>query len=254
MIRLKAVIADDEAYLRQSLSAMLNELWPELHICQEVENGIQALEAVKKHRPDMVFLDIKMPGMSGVAVAKRIYDQCKIIFVTAYDHYAVEAFDTEAFDYILKPVNKKRLARTIDRLKQSLQSHGHEPGLRLKIQRILQVLENRETSQALRLIKVKHGTELRFIPVSDIYFFMADDKYTIVKTRGNEFLIKTPIRDLETQLDPDQFWRVHRSSIINIDKIKKIKRSFTNQMMIVFDSIEQTIPVSRSCEHLFRQM
>ena len=187
-------------------------------------------------------------------MAKKIFNTCKIVFITAYDHYAVEAFESEAVDYLLKPVTDSRLENTIARLKNRLVSKPDHPGLEIKMKKIIQVLENRDAPERLRLIKVKTGAELRFVPVSEVLFFKAEDKYTVVQTAQKEFLIKTPIKELEKELDPDQFWRVHRSSIVNIEKIKLIKRSFTNQMMIAFEHTDQIIPVSRSCEHLFKQM
>ena len=250
----KAVIADDEEILIQGLKIMLDRLWPELEICGEAQTGKEALALIEKTKPDIAFLDIKMPGLSGIQVAKKIYNTCKIVFITAYDHYAVEAFESEAVDYLLKPVTDSRLENTITRLKNHLVSKPDHPGLEIKMKKIIQVLENRDVPERLRLIKVKTGAELRFVPVSEVLFFKAEDKYTVVQTAQKEFLIKTPIKELEKELDPDQFWRVHRSSIVNIEKIKLIKRSFTNQMMIAFEHTDQTIPVSRSCEHLFKQM
>ena len=250
----RAVIADDEEILIQGLKIMLDRLWPELEICGEAQTGKEALALIEKTKPDIAFLDIKMPGLSGIQVAKKAYNVCKIVFITAYDHYAVEAFESEAVDYLLKPVTDSRLENTIVRLKNHLVSKPDHSELEIKMKKIIQVLENRDVPERLRLIKVKTGAELRFIPVSEVVFFKAEDKYTVVQTAQKEFLIKTPIKELEKELDPDQFWRVHRSSIVNIEKIKLIKRSFTNQMMIAFEHTDQIIPVSRSCEHLFNQM
>jgi len=250
----RAVIADDEEILIQGLKIMLDRLWPELEICGEAQTGKEALALIEKTKPDIAFLDIKMPGLSGIQVAKKIYNTCKIVFITAYDHYAVEAFESEAVDYLLKPVTDSRLENTIARLKNQFVSKPDHSGLEIKMKKIIQVFENRDVPERLRLIKVKTGEELRFIPVSEVLFFKAEDKYTVVQTAQKEFLIKTPIKDLEKELDPDQFWRVHRSSIVNIEKIKLIKRSFTNQMTIAFEHTDQIIPVSRSCEHLFKQM
>ena len=249
-----AIIADDEENLRVGISMMLEKLWPELEIVGQAENGPDALSLFEKEMPDMAFLDIRMPGMSGVAVAKKISSRCKVVFITAYDQYAVQAFESEAIDYILKPATMERLQTTITRLKKHFEAGTGPAGSRRDIDKVIQVLENRQAPDYLRLIKVKTGTDLRFVPVSEVIYFKAEDKYTIVQTPDHEFLIKIPIKELEEQLDPRTFWRVHRSSIVNIDRIKVIKRSFTNQMMIGFDSIDDTIPVSRSYEHLFRQM
>ncbi|MBU1343596.1 MAG: LytTR family DNA-binding domain-containing protein [Proteobacteria bacterium] len=249
-----AIIADDEENLRISLSVLLERLWPELEILGHARNGIEAVSLIERMKPDMAFLDIKMPGMTGVEVAKKVSGACKIIFITAYDQFAVQAFESEAVDYVLKPVTQKRMETTISRLKKQLDVQDIPQTLDLKIKKIIQVLENKQTPEYLRLIKVKTGSELRFVPVSQVLYFKAEDKYTIVQTASNEFLIKIPVKDLENELDPKQFWRVHRSAIVNIERIKTIKRSFTNQMIIGFDQTDHTIPVSRSYEHLFKQM
>lgn len=247
-----AIIADDEENLRVGIAGMLEKLWPELKIVGQAENGPDALSLFEKQTPDMAFLDIRMPGMSGVAVAKRISPRCKVVFITAYDQYAVQAFESEAVDYILKPATMERLQTTVSRLKKQLEAGSGPDHGRRDIEKIIQVLENRQAPDYLRLVKVKTGNDLRFVPVSEVIYFKAEDKYTVVQTPGHEFLIKTPIKELEERLDPKTFWRVHRGAIVNVDRIKVIKRSFTNQMMIGFDSTDGTIPVSRSYEHLFR--
>jgi len=249
-----AIIADDEENLRAGLLKLLTKLWPEIKILGQAKNGMEAVSLIEQESPDIAFLDIKMPGITGLEVARRISEKCRIVFITAYDQYAVDAFESEAVDYILKPLTEKRLQTTIERLKKQMGKLQGDPGLNLKIQKILQVLDHQEAPDYLRLIKVKTGSELRFIPVSQVIFFQADDKYTIVQTAAHEHLIKTPIKDLEKELDPKQFWRVHRSAIVNIERIKSIRRSFTNQMMITLDQTDRTIPVSRACEHLFKQM
>ena len=254
MKQFTAIIADDEENLRIGISILLERLWPELKILGQAQNGIEALSLIENEKPDIAFLDIKMPGMSGVKVAEKVSNICKVVFITAFDQFAVQAFESEAVDYILKPVTQKRLETTIVRLKKHLNDQDRLPDFDLKMQKVLQVLKNKETPDYLRLIKVKTGSELRFVPVSQVLYFKAEDKYTIVQTAANEFLIKTPIKDLESELDPKQFWRVHRSAIVNIEKIQIIRRSFTNQMIIGFDQTDHTIAVSRSYEHLFKQM
>jgi len=254
MKQITAIIADDEENLRISICLLLKRLWPELKILGQAQNGIEAVSLIEHEKPDIAFLDIKMPGLSGVNVAKKVSNACKIVFITAYDQFAVQAFESEAVDYILKPVTQKRLKTTIVRLKKQLIEQDRSPEFDLKMEKVLQVLENKEIPDYLRLIKVKTGSDLRFVPVSQVIYFKAEDKYTIVQTVFNEFLIKTPIKDLEKDLDPKHFWRVHRSAIVNIEKIQVIKRSFTNQMIIGFDQTDHTLAVSRSYEHLFKQM
>ena len=250
----RAIIADDEKNLLKSLKKALNKLWPELLISGEASNGKQAVDLIEKIRPDVAFLDIKMPGMSGIEVAKEIDGICKVVFVTAYDSYAVEAFENEALDYILKPLDEKRLLKTINRLKEKFLSNDTSPHAGEKIMRIINKLNKEGQPSFLQLIKVKTGTEIRFVPVSEVLFFMAEDKYTTIKTEEKEFLIKKTIKELETELNPEQFWRVHRSSIINIDKIKKITRSFSNQLVVLFNNTGRSVIVSRAYSHLFKQM
>lgn len=249
----RAVIADDEEVLLQGLKRMLGRLWTELEICGEAQTGQEALALIDKTNPDIAFLDIKMPGLSGIQVARKISSPCRIVFITAFDHYAVKAFENEAVDYLLKPVTESRLEKTVARLKSRLPSEPDAFGLVDKMEKIIRALENPADLERLKLIKVKTGSELRFIPVSEVLFFKSEDKYTVVQTAEKEFLIKTPIKDLEKALDPDRFQRVHRSSIVNIEKIKLIRRTFTNQMVITFRQTDRTIPVARSREHLFNQ-
>ena len=254
MIEPKAIIAEDEENLRTGLRLLLRKLWPELQICGEAETGKEALDIIEREQPDFVFLDIKMPELTGLEVAKEIYERNKVVFVTAYDEYAVQAFESEAIDYLLKPITEERLGKTIARLKKQLLSAEVDSDFNDKMKKIIRLFESRQPSEKLRLIKVKCGTELRFIPVSQVYFFKAEDKYTIVQTVQNEFIIKTPVKELEQNLDSDQFWRVHRSAIVNIDKIHKIKRSFTNRLVITFPNMEKAVHVSRAFEHLFKHM
>lgn len=253
MTPMTAIIADDESLLRRGLKRSLETLWPELDICCEAANGIEALAAVDKYHPDIAFLDIRMPGLNGLQVAEKIYDRCRVVFITAFDQYAVEAFDTEAFDYILKPVDENRLKRTCDRLKQALPPDRRSPGMDRRIRDLIRKLEQPKPDQYLKLIKVRHGSDLQFVPVSDVFFFMARDKYTTIRTHDREFLIRTPVKELESRLDPDRFWRVHRSAIVNADKIYRIKRTYTYRMIICFEQMTDTVPISRSYEHLFRE-
>jgi len=251
---LKAIIAEDEANIRTGLKLMLKRLWPELQICAEAQNGKEALALIEREKPDVVFLDIQMPELTGLEVGERVSAKTKVVFVTAYDHYAVQAFESEAIDYVLKPVTEERLSKTLARLKQQL-TENHDPShLDFKIKKIAQLLEKKEASEKLKIIKVKRGSELHILPISQIYYFKAENKYTTVQTIQNEFIIKTSIRELEEKLDPEQFWRVHRSAIVNIEKIDKIKRTFTNRMVITFAKINQTVAVSKTYEHLFQHM
>jgi len=255
MIQPTAIIAEDEENLRVGLRTMLQRLWPELCICGEAENGSEALDLVKRENPDYIFLDIKMPELSGLEVAQKVSNKQKIIFVTAYDQFAIQAFENEAVDYVLKPISEQRLEKTISRLKRRTTSSFGEPSsLEIKMDKILHLLKVKEESEKLRLIRVKTGTEVQFIPVSHICFFKAEYKYTTVQTFQKEHIIKTPLKELECHLDADNFWRVHRSAIVNIDRIYKIKRSSTNRMLITFANIDKPVTVSKAFEHLFKNM
>jgi DNA-binding LytR/AlgR family response regulator len=191
----KAVIADDEKELRGYLKAMLAETWPELTICAEAANGREALEMIDACQPHIIFLDIKMPGLSGLDVAQKIADECQIVFVTAYNQYAVEAFEHEAIDYLVKPVTKKRLMQTIQRLKKQLQNNEVPPaGLAAVLSQVIANLPGRSNANFLRWIKTQHKEAVRLIPVEEVDYFQADDKYTLVMTVDGESLIKAASR------------------------------------------------------------
>ncbi len=251
----KAIIADDEKLLRTSLKTTLSKLWPELIICGEAINGVEALNLIEKERPDVAFLDIKMPGLTGIEVAERIAADCRVIFITAYDEYAVAAFENEAIDYILKPITEERLAKTIKRLqKQMTGSPGSSPGMSDTMERLLAALKDKEATGFLRWIKVRHRDEVKLIAVDDVFYFKAEDKYTLVKTGEGESLIKRSIRKLAEELEPDQFWRIHRGTIINVSRIARVNRSFAGKLIVNLKDLQETLTVSRSYAHLFRHM
>ena len=251
-----AIVADDEIHLRKGIAALLEKHWPGLEILDTADNGNRALELIQTLKPDMAFLDIQMPGMSGMDVARTLGGRCNIIFITAHDRYAVDAFENAALDYLIKPVSERRLKLAIDRLKQRLNATvPPRPVLRKKhLEELRQALAPTAPPDYLRLIKVTMGTELMFIPVSKIFFFKSEAKYTRVQTRKTEYLIRTPVKELEGRLDPKQFWRIHRNSIINVDRIRIIKRSPHYQLRVGFEELKETLAVSRSYEHRFKQM
>ena len=256
MSRPEAVIADDEKQLRIYLRSKLAKLWPELVVTGEAENGHQAVDIIQANHPGVAFLDIKMPGLSGLEVAKRITVDCIVVFITAYDEFAIDAFENEAIDYLLKPVTDERLAKTIERLKKRLAGSPAESSRRLTdtIDHLLATLENRKEKGYLNWIKARLGEEVRLVAADDVYFFKAEDKYTVVKTRDSEYLIKISIRQLAEELDPDQFWRIHRSTIVNLNHIAGVHRSFGGKLLIKLKDLERTLPVSKSYTHLFKQM
>ena len=255
MADLEAIIADDEKQLRIYLKSKLADLWPELIICGEAENGLEALKLIESSRPAIAFLDIKMPGLTGIEVAQKISAECRVVFITAFDQYAIEAFENEAVDYILKPVTDKRLGKTVKRLKRQISTNGEpSPEFATTMERLLAALNHKETSVYLKWIKVRQGEEVRLISVEDIYYFKAEDKYTVVKTSEGESLIKKSIRLLNEELDPDHFWRIHRGTIVNVSQIAKVSRTFAGKLMISLKDLPETLTVSRTYAHLFKQM
>ncbi len=250
-----AVIADDEEQLRIHLKTKLNLLWPELTICGEAANGLEALELIETCCPAVAFLDIKMPGLTGIEVARKMKTQCRVVFITAFDQFAVEAFENEAVDYILKPITDQRLEKTIERLKRQMTVISKPPDDYTEtMDRLLVALQNRQAPGYLKWIKVRHGEELRLIACDDVCYFKAEDKYTVVKTCEGESLIKTSIRQLTEELDPDQFWRIHRGTIVNVRHILRVSRSFAGRSFLQLKDLPETLTVSRSYAHLFKQM
>jgi DNA-binding LytR/AlgR family response regulator len=251
----KAIIADDEKELRGYLKTMLAETWPELEICGEAANGKEALELVQSCRPQVAFVDIKMPGLTGLEVAKKIAGICYVVFVTAFDQYAVEAFEREAIDYLVKPVTKKRLTQTIRRLKKQFKVSSEPPaGLADMITHVLSNLKNNANANYLHWIKAQHRDSVRLIPVEDIDYFRAEDKYTLVMTAEGETLIKKSIKELAHELDPQQFWQIHRGTIVNVSRIENISRSLTGRGVIKLRKRPESLTVSRNYLHLFKQM
>jgi DNA-binding LytR/AlgR family response regulator len=248
----KAVIADDEAPLRQFLRARLAEVWPELIICGEAKNGREALALVEQHRPHIAFLDIKMPGLTGMEVAERIAGACRVVFVTAYDEYAVDAFEKEAVDYLLKPVSKERLEKTVKRLKEDVETGANVPAEILH--RLMARLSGDEGSRHLQYLRVQHGDGVRLIHVDDVIYFKAEDKYTTVITREGESLVRKPIKELADELDPEKFWQIHRGAIVNVRSIARVSRSLTGKGVVKLKERSETLPVSNRYMHLFKQM
>lgn len=251
----RAIIADDERELRTYLKGQLSQVWPELIICGEAGNGPEALALIKEHRPDIAFLDIRMPGLSGMEVAKRCGGKCRVVFITAYDHYAVEAFENEAIDYILKPVTPDRLEKTVERLKNRVENALPPPSdLSKVLDRLLLGLKEGKKPDVLRYIRAQHGNSIQLIPVDEICYFKASDKYTAVVTRSGESLIKKPIKELVDELDAGKFWRIHRGTIVNVGAIDKVKRSLTGRLSLKLKGLSEILTVSRTYTHLFRQM
>jgi DNA-binding LytR/AlgR family response regulator len=246
----KAILAEDEPILRAQLEKKLRALWPELEIVASVEDGAAALEALEDTPADLMFLDIQMPEMTGVEVARHVAGRAHIVFVTAYDQYAIQAFETGALDYILKPATDERLALTIERLKSKLSTPPAD--LNAVLARLTRQLA--PAKERLQWIKAALGSNLRLIPVAEVLFFQSDEKYTRVVTAEGEALIKTPIRDLLDGLDPDVFWQIHRSTLVNVNAIAGVTRDFRGQAHVKIKGRDESLPVSRIYSHLFKQM
>ena len=245
----KAVIAEDEPLLRAELAESLARLWPELLVCAEAEDGITALHAIEQHAPDMVFLDIQMPGMSGLDVARHAGSKCHVVFVTAYDKYAVTAFEQGAVDYVVKPFSPARLATTIARLKEKVASAP------ANLDTMLQALAKASAAKEyLRWITASQGHDLQLVTVDEICYFQADSKYTLVVTPQQELLIRRPVKELVLELDPAQFWQIHRGTVINVNAIAGVHRDISGHLRVKLKERKETLPVSESYLHLFRSM
>jgi DNA-binding LytR/AlgR family response regulator len=246
-----AVIADDEPLLRAQLRTRLARLWPELAIVHEMENGRDIEQVVQRLAPRVFFLDIHMPGVDGLEAARLVGGRAHVVFVTAYEEHAVEAFERGAVDYVLKPFTEERLALTIQRVKERV--GDSPPRLDDLVERLASRLKPAEPGY-LRWIKASVGSSVRLIPVEDVLFFRSDEKYTRVVTAEAESLIRKPIRELLDELDPAKFWQIHRATIVNVDHIASVRRGMKDQAEIALRDHGETLVVSRAYTHLFRQM
>jgi DNA-binding LytR/AlgR family response regulator len=244
-----ALIAEDEPMLRAQLKARLSEAWPELGDIVEAENGDLALALIDERRPDVAFLDIRMPRQSGLDVARAIAGRCHVVFVTAYDEYAIAAFDEGAIDYVLKPVTADRIGKVVTRIKARLATPP------LDLAALLAKLAAREESAApLRWIRASLGNVMQMIAVVDVVYFQAEDKYTKVVTRDSAALIRKPIKDLYDELDQEAFWQIHRATIVNLQAIARVERDFRDQPVITLKSRPEKLTVSRTFAHRFKAM
>ncbi len=291
----RAVLADDERLMRDQLRARLLEVWPELQIVAEAKNGIEAVALVDEHRPDVVFLDIRMPGLTGVEAARQIAQLAprkagpaeddagsdntddddewlpEVVFITAYDQYAVEAFEQGVVDYVLKPAERERLELTVQRIKKRLAArHGDTAGTGTdgqaaqegpngpQMQKLLHQLATRlnpdGAPQRLQWIQATVGQAIQMIPVDDVLFFISDEKYTRVQTAKVEALIRKPIKELVDELDPHQFWQIHRSTLVNVKSIAGVTRDFRGRQIVSVRGHREQLEVSRSYTGLFKGM
>jgi DNA-binding LytR/AlgR family response regulator len=249
-----AVVADDERLMREQIIARLKEAWPELSIVGEASNGNEAIALVQSEEPDIVFLDIRMPGMDGIQAARALAGRVHVVFVTAHDQYAISAFEHGAVDYLLKPPEAERVALTCQRLRARLKQ---EPD---PMNDLLAQLSQRlgadglKPREYMRWVQASVGANIRMIPTSDILFFRAEDKYTRVQTERFEALIRKPIKELIDELDPDEFWQIHRSTVVRVDAVEQVSRDLRGRQIVHMKGSAEKLEVSRTFNHLFKQM
>lgn len=273
----RAVIADDERLMRDQLRARLAQVWPALEIVAEAKNGLEAIQAVKDHQPDVIFLDIRMPGLTGVEAAKEIAQLDlgeeallpEMVFITAYDQYALDAFEQGAVDYVLKPAEPERLRVTAERLQKRLMQRAAEDSPEMapsastesagapSVQQLLHVLSAQikgQPTQYLSWLQASVGQSIQMVSVDDVLFCVSDDKYTRVQTLKQEFLIRKPIKELVEELDPKVFWQIHRSTLVNVKAIAGVQRDERGRQEVLIKGRTDRLVVSRSASQLFRGM
>ena len=254
-----ALIADDEPLLRKSLTRLLAQAWPELDVIVQARNGREAVDQFEAKQPDICFLDVHMPGLSGVEAARIIGRRAQLVFVTAYDKYAVQAFGQGALDYLVKPVEPARLADTVARLQERLRAAQPLPEVEALLEQLAAHLQKKAGPTPLHFIRASIGPALRMIPVEEIDFLRSDEKYTLIAWCGDagkpgEALVRTPLKELVLQLDAAQFVQVHRSVVVNLRAISHVTRGLNETAQIHLKGRADALPVSRTYLHHFRQM
>lgn len=242
-----AILAEDEPLLRAQLRARLTEAWPDLRIVAEAGNGAEALALFEQHEPDVMFLDIRMPEKSGIDVAHALAGRCHVVFVTAYDEYAVAAFEEGAVDYVLKPVTAERMHKVVERLQARIGTPPADLGA------LLARLAARDGA-SLKWIRASLGSAMKLIAIDDVIYFQAEDKYTKVVTADGDALIKKPIKELFEELDPDAFWQIHRGTIVNLRAIQRVERDLRDQPLIFLKGRDERLSVSRTFASRFKSM
>ena len=263
----RALIADDERLMRDQLRSRLAEVWPGLQIVAEARNGLEAVELVTKHRPEVVFLDIRMPGLTGVEAARQIAQMAladdellpEVVFITAYDQYAVEAFEQGAADYVLKPAEAQRLRLTVERIRKRLDSRGTPeeaaaPPLQHLLHQLAAKMHPGAAPPRLTRIQASVGSTIQMIPVDEVLFFISDEKYTRVQTAETEALIRKPIKELVDELDPELFWQIHRSTLVNVREVDSVTRDDRGRQIVSVRGHGEKLEVSRSYAGLFKGM
>jgi len=249
-----AIVADDERLMREQIIGRLKDAWPELAIVGEASNGTEAIALVQREEPDIVFLDIRMPGMNGIEAARALAGRVHVVFVTAHDEYAVSAFEHGAVDYVLKPADPERVALTCQRLRERVK-RAPDPMDDLLVQLSQRLgADGVKPREYMRWVQASVGSNIRMIPTSDILFFRAEDKYTRVQTQRFEALIRKPIKELIDELDPNEFWQIHRATVVRVDAVEQVSRDFRGHQIVHVKGSEEKLEVSRSFNHLFKQM
>ena len=243
-----ALIAEDEPLLAAELQEELARLWPELVVCATARDGYEALREIERHQPLVLFLDVRMPGLTGLQIARMMGARAHVVFITAYDHFAVQAFDEGAVDYLLKPLDSARLACAVQRMKDRL---ARPPA---DMSRLLEQLQRGPATDRLRWITVSRGADIHLITVEDVCYFRADNKYVAVVTADSESLITTPVKELVERLDSTMFWQIHRGVIVNINAIRSVRRALAGHLDLRLKQRPETLRVSAANAHLFKQM
>jgi len=254
-----ALIADDEPLLRKSLTRLLAQAWPELEVVVQARNGREAVEQFEARHPDICFLDVHMPGLSGVEAARQIGRRAQLVFVTAYDKYAVQAFEQGALDYLVKPVEPARLADTVARLQERLRVAEPLPEIEALLVQLAARMQKKAGPEPLRWMRASVGQTVRMISVDAIDFLRSEEKYTLIAWhddagKAGEALIRTPLKELAAQLDAAQFVQVHRSAVVNLRAISHVTRGPNETAQVHLKGRPEVLPVSRSYLHHFRQM
>ncbi|MDP2499778.1 DNA-binding response regulator [Vibrio splendidus] len=265
-----AIIADDEALLRHHLDKSLAEVWPELEIVSKAQNGLEAMQSIQQLKPDVAFLDIRMPELDGISLAKQLNKLDSpplIVFITAYDEYAVKAFEHNAMDYLLKPINEERLLATCQKVQARLSSSQTQTGnpleqpditaLMAQLQQLSQSSSQQNKQQYLTWLKASVGEDIHLIAVDDVAYFKAEDKYVSIFKKGQgglleEFILRVSLKELIAQLNPDEFWQIHRSVVVKVSAINKVKKGLSGQMSAYVSG--EKLPISRASQALFKGM
>jgi len=250
----RALIADDEPHLARDLGERLARMWPGLEILPLAANGLDAMRAASEDTPDVAFLDIRMPGMDGLALARRLDPRTHVVFVTAYDQYALEAFEREAVDYLLKPVADERLERCVARLKRRMDAGEPPAGMAEVLEKIARALPQAAARRKLKWVRALKGDVVRQIAVEEVLYFQAADKYTSVVTRQGEFLIRTALAELAAELDEETFWQIHRGTVVNMAEVASTRRDLAGRVFVQLKDGGAELPVSRAYASRFRQM